>query len=418
METTKVEPEDSPASTHETGSLTQPTPHESRFIGSSSGVYFVNTVKQAFAVSGYHHLPAAEDTVGGDDDFAPSQRNSPESSHEYVLNVGHQKEVDVQSTFGLGSFPSFEVAQALAVEYFQQWHPIMPFLSGPDFLHDLETLYQDPSTFGSSLRLHTDRKRVCQLVILQCVLNMGASCSESEGPHLRPLSKSSLLSLVASLACRNDILAIQTALAAELYCVSTMALRTASTIGGILAKLLYHAGLHRCPYRYPQLSNEDRELRKRIFWSAYALDRYLSQSLGIPVSLPDPEIDVCVSGRQEIHEPAQRDMHGMPKPGAPELVATPGSEAQVHIDNHLTPVSHNATPNAPDSSSREIILANFVEHGMSSTIVPLPSFLTLICVACRSARRAFVGYLPCLNPLAPSRSAPNSFPAFRCRQVV
>lgn len=363
MEAGRAETEDSPTSTHEIGSLTQSTPHESRFIGSSSGVYFVNTVKQAFDVSGHHHLPAAEDTVGGDDDFAPSQRNSPDRGQEYVLNVGHRKDVEVEGVFGLGSLPSFEAAQYLAVEYFQQWHPIMPFLSGPDFLQDLEALYTDQSMTSSANRLPADRRKICRLVILQCVLSMGASCSENADPHLRSLPRSSLVSLVASLACRNDILAIQTALAAQLYCVSTMALRTASTIGGVLTKLMYHAGLHRCPYRYPQLSNEDRELRKRIFWSAYAMDRYLSQSLGIPVSLLDPEIDVCVSGRQEVHEPAQRDENGMPKANASDEAETPGSEPHHHTDNQLTPISHNASPNTPDNTSREIILANFVEHG-------------------------------------------------------
>ena len=73
-----MEATESPASNQETGSLTQPSPHESRFIGSSSGVFFINTVKKAFEVSQQEepsHLPAAEETVGGEDDFAPSARN-------------------------------------------------------------------------------------------------------------------------------------------------------------------------------------------------------------------------------------------------------------------------------------------------------------------------------------------------------
>lgn len=152
MEAARAEPEDSPASTHETGSLTQATPHESRFIGSSSGVFFVNTVKQAFEASGHHHLPAAEDTVGGEDDFAPSRRNSPESSGEYVLNIGQMRDVEIHSSSGLGSLPSYETAQSLAVEYFRQWHPIMPFLSGLDFLQDLETLYVTPNGGRYSFR--------------------------------------------------------------------------------------------------------------------------------------------------------------------------------------------------------------------------------------------------------------------------
>lgn len=91
--------------------------------------------------------------------------------------------------------------------------------------------YQDPKSINSAGSLLADRKRVCQLVVLQCVLSMGAACSETPESDPVALSRSSLLSLVASLASRNDILAIQTALAAQLYCVSIMALRTASTIG-------------------------------------------------------------------------------------------------------------------------------------------------------------------------------------------
>lgn len=273
-----------------------------------------------------------------------------------MLSLGHQRDVEVHSSFELGSLPSFEVAQSLAIEYFQQWHPILPFLSGPDFLQDLEALYQDPRTFDSSSNFLADRRRICQLVILQCVLHIGASCSDKARPA--SLSRSSLLSLVASVACRNDILAIQTALAAQLYCVSTMALRTASTLGGSVAKLMYHAGLHRCPYRYPQLSNEDRELRKRIFWSAYALDRYLSQSLGIPVSLPDPEIDVCVSGRKELHETTRSDIHGIPT-----SVGAPTNESQDRVNDQQTPASHSDSHNAVENLGREIILANFVEYG-------------------------------------------------------
>lgn len=313
--------------------------------------------------------------MGGDDDFTPSQRNSPERSREYVLNLGHDRGVEVQSSFELGSLPSFEAAQTLAIAYFRQWHPIMPFLSGPDFLQDLAALYQDPRTFNSSGRFFADRKRVCQLVILQCVLTMGASCSENGGPRPAPISRSSLLALVASLASRNDTLTIQTALAAELYCVSIMALRTASTLGGLLAKMIYHAGLHRCPYRYPQLTNDDRELRKRIFWSSYALDRYLSQSLGIPVSLPDSEIDVCVSGRKEVHEPARSDIRGMPI--LPDPIEASGNDQEDRMDDQQTPASPTASQNLSENASREVILANFVEYGMLDEIMMIDMLLTL-----------------------------------------
>jgi hypothetical protein len=90
------------------------------------------------------------------------------------------------------------------------------------------------------------------------------------------------------------------------------------------------------------------------------MDRYLSQSLGIPVSLPDLEIDVCVSGRREIHEPDRLD-------GLPEAGLHDENETQDHIDDHQTPNAHTASRNVTESSSREVVLANFVEYGTSHT---------------------------------------------------
>lgn len=336
---------ESPSSNHETGSLTQPSPqHESRFIGSSSGIYFINTVKQAFEASGQQngrgHLPAAEETVGGEDDFA-SARNSPERSQGFELNINSERSIELTATSLLGSLPPYEVARQLAVEYFSTWHPVLPFLSGPEFLQELEAAYLDPNTAKGSGKAFVDRRRLCYLIIFQCILNVGASgTSASLSNDANMPSRSNLLSLAAALATRHDILTIQTILSAQVYCVSIMALRTASSLGGLLSRLLYHAGLHRCPYRYPQVSNEDRDLRKRILWSSYALDRYICQALGIPVSLTDAEIDVCVPGRKERHETG--DVTSPPDvPTKTESGKQPSADADV---------------------SKEVVLANFVEH--------------------------------------------------------
>ncbi|CAK1366778.1 hypothetical protein CB0940_10147 [Cercospora beticola] len=380
MEGSTVDATASPASTtqstnhttHETGSLTQQSPHESRFIGSSSGVYFINTVKQAFENSvqqdNTNHLPAAEETVGGEDDFAPSARNSPERG-QFELNISSQRAIEVSSSAQLGSLPPYETAQLMTIEYFKIWHPIVPFLSGSAFLQELENLYQDPRTSRGSGRIPTDRKRLCNLIIFQCVIAVGGAGLPSSHsiPSALP-SRSNLLSLVASLASKHDILTVQTLLAAQVYCLSTLALRTASSIGGLLCKLLFHAGLHRCPYRYPQLSNDDRDLRKRILWSAYALDRYLCQALGIPVSLSDAEIDVCLSGRQEIHGPATHDQNGVLTLSRQNSNVNGGAAPRASAETGV--MTGGAAPPTVDVKSQpepenklEVILANFVDYG-------------------------------------------------------
>lgn len=356
---------ESPASNPETGSLTQPSPHhDGRFIGSSSGVFFINTVKKAFESSQQEqpsHLPAAEETVGGEDDFAPSARNSPERVQGFELNINNQRAIEINTSAQLGSLPPYGTAQQAIVEYFKTWHPIVPFISGPAFLQEMDDMYQDPRTAKASGPIPAGRQRLCNLIIFQCVLAIGSfSLSDAMPSQTAVLSKSNLLSLVASLASRHDLLTIQTLLAAQVYCVSTLSLRTASTIGGILSKLLFHAGMHRCPYRYPQLSNEDRDLRKRILWSAYTIDRYLCQALGIPVSLSDTEIDVCVSGRREVHGMTPTDLNGVPLP-----LPTPGPESHAsdsHGEHSDTRASASSMPD--DANMKlEVILANFVEYG-------------------------------------------------------
>lgn len=55
-------------------------------------------------------------------------------------------------------------------------------------------------------------------------------------------------------------------------------------------------GLHRNlrDSRARQLNEDDLNLRNRVFWSAYILDRAVSLTLGRPFALAEHEIDVPV----------------------------------------------------------------------------------------------------------------------------
>lgn len=68
-------------------------------------------------------------------------------------------------------------------------------------------------------------------------------------------------------------------------------------------ELAFEAGLHRCPDRYPSTftSSTDREMRKRVFWSLYTLDRLLTAEFGVPIMLHDTDVDTCVPGGSERH---------------------------------------------------------------------------------------------------------------------
>jgi hypothetical protein len=51
----------------------------------------------------------------------------------------------------------------------------------------------------------------------------------------------------------------------------------------------------------PQIPQGDCKMRKWVFWSTCALNRYLNQALGDPLGYQDSDIDVCGPGNIELH---------------------------------------------------------------------------------------------------------------------
>jgi hypothetical protein len=109
---------------------------------------------------------------------------------------------------------------------------------------------------------------ILEAVVFQCIFNIAASSKTdlNLSPACYIKSSENLLSLLGSeLLSRHDVLSLQALLAAQVYLIVTMSLRVASTVGGILLRAVLQSGFHRCPFRYPQLSHHNREIRKQIF---------------------------------------------------------------------------------------------------------------------------------------------------------
>lgn len=282
---------------HEIGSLRLLPNGESLFIGSSSGVFFINTVRRAFsravaAVSRERSSSINEDTV--------SSLSSLPSPEECIFGPNPHRDTAPPDASNIGELPNHVVAKELLITYFRTWHPLLPFLHGPTCLEELESIYA-AETAGQPRK---PRSR-STAVILQCLFNI-AKLERPDLPQLgqsRIRSEEQLLLALSSLALKCDLSSVQALLAAQLYFVATMCLQAASTTGGLVLRSIYKSGLHRCPVRYSNLSANDRDMRKRLFWSAYCLDRFMSQCLGHPLGIQDSDIDVCPPGQTELHEP-------------------------------------------------------------------------------------------------------------------
>jgi hypothetical protein len=355
--------------TTELGSLIANSNDESQFVGSSSGVYFINTVRQAFAKSlgpldndplSSPDFPAAEETLVG-----PESLSSANAGRDKTANSAAENDIRPQKNWGydaevssvLGEAPDLENARQLMMMYFKVWHPIFPFLHGPSFLQEMEALYSANNTLdGESQPRVSHHKSTCWTTIFQCVFNLATLLQPDH--QLRQESKIQSVAdfpkLVGILLYRHDMLSLQAVLVMQLYLVATMSLHNASLIGGSILRSILHAGLHRCPYRYKQLTSHDRHLRKRIFWCAYAIDRYLSQALGLPLGIQDSDIDVCLPGNLEYHAPAD--------PGHFSVSSSPqDGYDESSISQTLAETGSSCIQE--DLLNREITLASYVMYG-------------------------------------------------------
>lgn len=371
--------------TSEIGSLIAHSNEDSQFVGSSSGVYFINTVKRAFSTgldgsgSPETEFPTAEETLVGADDSPRHKRhrvaasNADSVSSPLAGESPSQWKYDSQVAAYLGDVPPLELAKKLVMAYFKVWHPLFPFLHGPTFLQAMERLYTSTPETTSSEDVISDHRSACWTVICQCIFNLGALLRpDLEVPsECRIQSPASMTALLGSLSTRHDLASLQALLAAQVFLVAKMSLRPASTFGGCILRSMLHAGLHRCPFRYAQLPPHDRQLRKRIFWCAYAIDRYLSQALGLPLGIQDSDIDVCLPAAPEVHSPPRvRNSNG--------ILSTSKSadETEAAHEGAVSPTGNIGFADRPCSGStarrrsqveeyrkKEGVLASYVDSG-------------------------------------------------------
>ncbi|KIX08992.1 uncharacterized protein Z518_00070 [Rhinocladiella mackenziei CBS 650.93] len=355
------QPEERPTHTSEIGTLKKLPNHGTAWLGSSSGVYFVNTVRRAFSAAfassslgGPNAVPASEDILTGEDAEGRSYNgplhDGPSATDQFPQLLAS----------ALGKPPERKIAVELVMSFFTAWHPLFPFLHGPTFLKDMESIYVQQRRASKPTKENPAPTDLRKLLTFQLIINI-ASLDRSD-IHLpmesRIKSTADVCRVAGCLALTHDLSTIQAILAAELYLVATLAIRQASTIAGIIVKLIYHAGLHRCPLRYAQFSLDDCEIRKRIFWSAYALDRHCNLSLGDPNIIQDDDIDVCLSG-PELHKAVAREM--VPNPEGDMGMHMP--PPRVVADDPRVAQSNNDGPEAREKRLREAALTAYVQWG-------------------------------------------------------
>ncbi|KAJ0151845.1 putative transcriptional regulatory protein, partial [Colletotrichum tanaceti] len=297
--------------TREYGLMRDTGKHDTaRFVGSGSGIHFIRGVYVRLARKSVLRTTTTtttitttttrsshiNDLVPGEDDQLQRETSSRGGSgdgdgqnlwrdHELIPETDRQ---DVN--------PSFEQLVEWSRSYFEAWHPTLPFLRAPDVLGLLE----DVSASGVASLGRLERS------IVKSVLSISLADSRQRAAFARPLPASLVFRNVEeamsasqfALCQPASVQATQAALAIQLFLVSMLRLNSASRLGGLIVRMAFHLGLHRCPARYPFFTREEAHMRRRVFWCIYCTERFLCQALGLPLDIRDDDVDVCYPGEE------------------------------------------------------------------------------------------------------------------------
>jgi hypothetical protein len=240
--------------------------------------------------------------VPGEDDRIQARRESSSKSLWQAEEVKFTNLGQSQAPLAV----VFEDLVSWSQSYFNLWHPPFPFLHAPSILG----LFDKLSLHGLS------QLTVTEAVIVRSVLSISVADRRQIPPDNQrsPILSSLVFNTIDdAISCLSPILmqsatisGLQATLSVQLFLISMLRLNSASRFGGLIIRIAFHLGIHRCPARYKQFSAAEADIRRRIFWSIYSLEKFLAQSLGLPIGLKDDDIDVCFP-YDEIHQGDHRD---------------------------------------------------------------------------------------------------------------
>lgn len=185
-------------------------------------------------------------------------------------------------TFNNTDLPPRTAISHLVDHYFENFHVLLPFFSETEFMSSLSRVYQDGMAVDISafdmwcvrLVLAISSASMCQVMgdehYNTALCHMGVAMTLAEYV-IHPGSMSGIQAL---------LLLVQYSLVDPEYLDSWY-------IVGMTSRLLVDLGLHSEPAPETRMSKSALDLRRRIFYCTYALDRLVSMSLGFAFSFTD-----------------------------------------------------------------------------------------------------------------------------------
>ncbi|GAA5801806.1 hypothetical protein HPULCUR_007260 [Helicostylum pulchrum] len=248
------------------------------YVGSSSGIYLLSRL---FPKENSILRPDASEVLprpleGHEDDLMIARFNG-----DNLDNFGLGKKYDAD-----WKLPPKELTDYLIDTYFKRFNPILPIIDQDQFYEN----YKKKSYHSTFIAIIMTLCRVtCRLLKKDDALVKKYKIDR--GSLYQDISKQ--LDLYFDLDFLEpkietiQVLLLNAANAAKWGLESTDWIATS-----IAVKMAQDLGLHRANTQHEGIPKKDTEAKKRLWWSAYVIDRVVCASLGRPLTISDADCDV------------------------------------------------------------------------------------------------------------------------------
>ncbi|KAK7204895.1 fungal-specific transcription factor domain-containing protein [Myxozyma melibiosi] len=243
-----------------------------QYVGSSSGIAFLNRVQRRL-----HDMDC------------PNTSSS-------ILTFGDPELPDYNS--GCFILPPKTEAKKMIDFYFSYAMPTYRFLHQPTVNEWFEEFYEsfDSLEMKEGMR---ERNAIVIMLMAQARKYPSATTRNNSSGSSNYVDNSSLYFHAAERQLKMEtgrprLSSVQARLCQCFYLLSCSRINHCRSLFGTTAHLIQALGLHRRQKQLASPVNVDyieQESRKRVFWSAYSLDKYLSAVLGRPSIFHDNDID-------------------------------------------------------------------------------------------------------------------------------
>ncbi|KAF8461868.1 fungal-specific transcription factor domain-containing protein [Kalaharituber pfeilii] len=199
--------------------------------------------------------------------------------------------------------PSRHTATQLIQHYFDKIYTLLPCFSETGFFGSLDSVYRDEASASAF---------DCYMVYM--VLGVGtmslSRSRDSAAAHNAACFVKTALEYAPAVITPANICGVQATLMLAQYSMLEPQHFNSWYLIGVASRILIDIGLHHEPQRVLKLKPAELELRRKIFYCVYSMDRSISMVLQRPFSFSDDAIDVQLPKAHDIQNPKTINLKG------------------------------------------------------------------------------------------------------------